>query len=132
MKKLSGGCLCGAVRFEVSGEVKSVVNCHCTLCRKMNGAAFSTYAAVLDDHFELLQGEVNQHQVTDQATKTFCPRCGTPIFNMNPKYAGLKILHFGVLDSPEDLLPAVNVYCSSKLDWVDQLLDIPGRPDGLS
>ena len=98
----------------------------------MNGAAFSTYAAVLDDQFEMLQGEVNQHQVTELATKYFCPGCGTPIFNTNPKYAGLKIIHFGSIDNPEDLIPAVNIYCSSKLDWVDQILGMPSKPEGLS
>ena len=131
MPELTGGCNCGAIKFEVVGDVKSVVNCHCNLCRKMNGSAFSTYVAVTDDDFKLVSGDLLAHNVSEHAEKSFCGKCGTPIFNSNPKYAGLKILHFGSLDDSSNLEPKVNIYCESRLDWLDKLADITSMEQGL-
>jgi hypothetical protein len=131
MSKLTGSCNCGAINYDVDGDVRSVVNCHCNLCRKMNGSAFSTYVAVSDDHFKLLNGDLVVHKVSEHAEKSFCGKCGTPIFNSNPKYAGLKILHFGSLDDSLNLEPKVNIYCESRLDWLGKLADITSMEQGL-
>ena len=121
---LSGSCNCQAVKFRVAGDIKRIVNCHCNLCRKMNGAAFSTYVAVLKADFKLITGELSFFDVTENARKHFCGKCGTPIFNSNPKYAGLNILHLGSLDSLDSLKPEVNIYDESKVGWLDSLPDL--------
>ncbi len=95
----------------------------------MNGSAFSTYAAVRETDFELLNGDLKTHQVTEQSQKSFCAECGTPIYNTNPKYAGIKILHLGSIDEPPNLDPRVNTYCESRLAWLSnlhQLADLDG------
>ena len=130
MQKFTGSCSCGDVRFEVNGEIRSIVNCHCNLCRKMNGAAFSTYVAVSDDDFSILRGNLQTHQVTEMARKIFCGECGTPIFNSNPKYAGLKILHLGSIHGSPNMDPIANIYCESQLDWLDRLGEISRLPQG--
>lgn len=130
MSDFSGSCSCGAIRYRVEGEIKSVVNCHCNMCRKMNGSAFSTYVAVVDDDFELLSGQPASHQVSENATKRFCGDCGTPIYNSNPKYAGLKILHLGSIDDSLDIEPRANIYCESQLGWPDRLSEISKLPQG--
>lgn len=131
MSQLKGSCHCGVVQYEVRSEVKKVVNCHCNFCRKMNGSAFSTYAAVLSSDFTLTKGELNQHAVTEQATKHFCGKCGTPIYNANPKYQGLNILHFGTLNNANSLVPDVNIYCESEVDWAKQLNAVPSLAKGV-
>lgn len=131
MTKLTGSCHCGTTRYEVVGDVISVVNCHCNMCRKMNGSAFSTYVAVSDDDFKLLSGDLKTHKVSERAEKSFCGMCGTPIFNSNPKYAGLKILHLGSLDDSSNLEPGVNIYCESRLDWLGKLPEIASLEQGL-
>lgn len=97
----------------------------------MNGSAFSTYVVVCDDDFKLLSGELKTHKVTDHAQKYFCGACGTPIFNSNPKYAGLNILHLGSLDDSSKLIPTVNIYCESRLDWLGELPEITSLEQGL-
>ncbi|MDN3612721.1 GFA family protein [Vibrio ostreicida] len=72
-----GSCNCKAVQFRVTGDFKRIVNCHCKLCRKMNGAAFSTYVAVLKTDFELVRGDLISCDVTENARKHFCGKCGT-------------------------------------------------------
>ena len=123
---MKGRCICNAVQYEVLGELKAVLNCHCNLCRQMNGAAVSTYAIAADDDFTIRSGEVATAQVSDNASKTFCPQCATPIYNSNPKYQGLKIIHLGTLDDARCLSPQCNIYCESQLDWLDGIGDLPG------
>ncbi len=127
MSKLDGNCNCGAINFEINkDDIKRVINCHCNLCRKMNGAAFSTYVSVLDSGFELLKGESNihKHQVSLTAYKYFCATCGTPIYNKNPKYNGITIVHFGTVNNSDELRPVVNIFCESKLAWIDNIATI--------
>jgi hypothetical protein len=127
---MRGSCSCGSVQYQINGDIKSIVNCHCKLCRKMNGSAFSTYVAVLESDFELIQGNLKTYQATALAQKSFCTDCGTPIYNTNPKYAGLRILHLGSLDDPDKLQPQVNIYCESRLDWLGHVPPMADRKKG--
>ena len=96
----------------------------------MNGSAFSTYVAVAEHDFEIVSGEPKAHQCSEHAKKNFCADCGTPIFNSSPKHAGLVILHFGTLDDALRFEPAVNIFCESRLDWLDNLAEISSLPQG--
>ncbi len=62
-----GSCNCGNVQFKVDGDVKRIVNCHCNLCRKMNGSAFSTYVVVLESDFKLTSGSLSFFDVSENA-----------------------------------------------------------------
>ena len=131
MSNLAGSCNCGEIRFVVNGDVRTVVNCHCNLCRKMNGSAFSTYVVVLGSEFSLESGELQTIRVSEQATKSVCERCNTPIYNENPKYQGLRMLHLGSVDDPVDLEPQVNIYCESQLDWLSGVTGLTNMDQGI-
>lgn len=132
MQKFSGSCVCGDAKYEVTGDIRTVVNCHCNFCRKMNGSAFSTYVVVSDQHFNLLQGELKINQVTEKSTKSTCSTCSTPLFNANPRLAGLKILHLGSIDDISSIRPQLNIYCESKRDWLDEIGSIKSLDQGVS
>jgi hypothetical protein len=89
----------------------------------MSGSAFSSYAVVPSPavSFEHGKDKVTRFPVTKNAVKTFCQRCGTPLFNTNELYPGLTMLYLGVIDGHASLVPKSNIYCSSKLAWVDEL-----------
>ncbi|MFO6423331.1 GFA family protein [Motilimonas sp. KMU-193] len=129
---ITGACHCQSVKYEIHGDIKKIVNCHCQLCRGMNGAAFSTYAVALQSDFKLVAGELAHFNVTDNATKHFCPTCGTAIFNRNAKLAGLNMLYFGTIQAATAMKPDVNVFCESKLDWLAQVLDAPCFEQGIA
>jgi hypothetical protein len=57
MAAIRGSCLCGGVRFEIAGPLSRSLNCHCSLCRKQQGAAFRSYARVRRSDFAWVQGE---------------------------------------------------------------------------
>ena len=98
----------------------------------MNGAAFSTYVVVADNDFELIEGNLKRVKVSENASKSFCIDCGTPIYNDNPNYDGVKILHLGAIDSHIDITPAVNIYGESRLQWLEALGDIHTFEQGLT
>lgn len=131
MDKLSGSCHCKQVQYQVLAPVKKVVNCHCNLCRGMNGSAFSTYAAVLTTDFELLEGTLSKFQVSESATKYFCGDCGTPIYNLNPKLKGLTILHYGSINNCNSLTPELNIFCGSEVNWLTQIESMVNLPAGI-
>jgi hypothetical protein len=125
MNLITGSCKCSLVKFQVNPDkLKTVVNCHCNLCRGMNGSAFSTYVVVEADGFTILNGNDNlkSFQATANAQKCFCSNCGTPIYNVNPnRYNGLKILYLGTMPDLAAVIPKANIYCESKLEWVTNL-----------
>jgi hypothetical protein len=122
MTKMNGSCLCGSVRYSVNRAPVQVVACHCNLCRRMTGAPFSVYvvARSADLQVEDQNADLRQHQVTERTTRSFCGKCGTPLFNSNAHdYPGLRMLYLGTTEAPERHLPAMEIFCESKLPWVE-------------
>jgi hypothetical protein len=128
-----GKCKCGEIEYIPSGEVLQVVNCHCNMCKEMNGSAFSTYVVIPSQNLSFVQGEssVAKYIVTDRTSKHFCKRCGTAIFNSNPiTYPGLAMLYLGTLKDFLHLKPSINIYCESKLAWIDGIGNIKSIEGG--
>jgi len=123
---MNGSCKCGNIHY-VTGDPLQVVNCHCSLCRNINGSAFSSYVVTPLADFKIEQGEqmLRGYAATDHAIKHFCATCGTPLYNINPvRYPGLAMIYFGTLEKHDQLSPGLNVYCSSKMNWVNALHSI--------
>ena len=119
---LTGACSCGSVKYRADADLRRIVNCHCNMCRQMNGSAFSSYA-VIPRKFLVLSGDDNvaEYQVTEAARKHFCRKCGTPLFNTNEKYPGACMVYLGTLAGNERHLPSLNVFCESMLGWVENI-----------
>ena len=132
MRKLTGTCLCGEVRYRLNSEILNVVNCHCNFCRSHSGAAFSTYAALPHASLEITHGEDSLASFEEgEGKKHFCSKCGTPLFNLNKRYPGACMIYFGTLDDAGEIKPMVNVWTENKLDWVDSVLSIPSVAQGV-
>ena len=80
--KMTGGCLCGAVRYELSGEPTFVGNCYCAQCRKESGAGHNTVVAVPDTAAKI-SGKTKSYSQAGasgkQVKRNFCPNCGTKL-----------------------------------------------------
>lgn len=128
----NGSCLCGEVTYKLNSEIRNVVNCHCNLCRSHSGAAFSTYVALPYFSFEITKGQnrISSFEIED-AKKHFCSVCGTPIFNLNEKYPGACMVYLGTLAKPQNTISKINVWCDSKLEWVDSLSSVPSAGQGI-
>jgi len=111
----TGSCLCGAVRYAVSGELRPVIACHCTQCRKTSGHHVAATSAPRDS--VAISGEVAWYASSDSARRGFCPTCGSNLF-WDGAGANLSIFA-GTLDGATGLNIAGHIYCADKGDYYE-------------
>jgi hypothetical protein len=128
----TGQCLCGAVKFCISGEFESFFLCHCARCRKDSGSAhsanlFSSTAKITwvtgEAHVKTFQLSGSRH------VKSFCSHCGSALPVPQPEI-GLLVVPAGSLDSQFDMRPNAHICCSSRASWDNDLASIDSV-DGL-
>ncbi|NRP19189.1 hypothetical protein LPJGGPFB_02443 [Ensifer adhaerens] len=127
----SGSCLCTAVRFKTRGELRELIFCHCTQCRKQTGLYYAA-TNVLDRDLELEGAEdVTWYRSSDGAQRGFCRHCGSALFW---KADGLDYTSImaGAFEKPTDLKPGYHIYCADKGDFYGIDDELPkfdaGRP----
>ena len=116
---LSGGCLCGAVRYAANGAPLVVALCHCTLCRRANAAPAVAWAMFHQTQVRFVAGEPKSFASSPNAQRGFCDRCGTQISFTADYMSGLIDLTVGSFDAPEQLPPALHYWDSKRLPWVE-------------
>lgn len=125
---LEGGCLCGAVRYRVSGKPYHLTHCHCRMCRRASGAAFVTWFSVRVDQLELVQGSPARYASSTRANRTFCATCGTPLtFQLVAQPDEIDVTLCS-LDQPELLTPEDHTWASSRLPWIRICDELPQWP----
>ena len=101
---VTGGCLCGAVRYESSEAPNLVGYCHCRMCQKASGGLFLIFADFQGDAFRYVRGQPRYYRSSELATRGFCSECGSPIVFQYDDSSGPAIM-VGTLDHPEDWPP---------------------------
>lgn len=116
----TGGCLCGAVRYRISGLPRWVAHCHCSMCRRAQGAGFVTWFGVAAESFVLEAGAdvLRRHQSSPEATRSFCGRCGSPLLFQSGRWPGETHVTLASLDDPSGLEPQAHAYWSSRAAWI--------------
>lgn len=127
MQKLTGKCLCGAIAYEINGELGPIVNCHCSMCRRWHGAAFRTRCTVESKYFKWLQGEehLSKYHSSKSVIKTFCKICGSNLISLyedKPDYIGLPI---GGLEQDPGSRPIAHIFVGSKSPWYEITDNLP-------
>lgn len=112
-----GGCLCGAVRFSVEGAPLASIICHCRSCRKASAAPSVGWLTFGRARFTLLAGDTIDFASSPGVTRSFCRRCGTPLFYANEKSPDELDVTTVSLDDPSRFPPSREVWLSHKLDW---------------
>lgn len=126
-----GGCLCGAVKYEIDGGIRNIVCCHCSICRKAHGTAFATNGIVHTGDFRFISGEHNLtgYESSPGQTKYFCKTCGSPILSRNLARLDQIRIRVGTIESDISERPEAHIFVSSKANWEEVCGDIP-RFDG--
>ena len=115
-----GGCQCGAVRYEVSGEPQHVALCHCSDCRKSSGAPMVAWAAFTEDQFTLLAGEPKTFNSSGTAMRSFCGDCGSGLIDRNAEFLpGIVDIQSATLDDPNALPPQVHIQTAEQVHWME-------------
>jgi hypothetical protein len=116
---ITGGCLCGAVRFAYNGEVGAASYCHCTDCRRATGGPFAVSVRLEAEKLRV-EGRTESFTKTSDAgrpiTRHFCPTCGSPLFTHNAG-APPAFVKAGAFDDPALVRPAVEIWTDSQVPW---------------
>ena len=119
---LTGGCMCGALRYELSAPPVMIYNCHCTNCQKISGAAFNTSVIVAEAALRFTASQPARVEwVSDSGTTRcglFCGACGTRIVNGGEPSTGVYSLRAGTLDDTSWVQPVGDTFTSSAQPWV--------------
>jgi hypothetical protein len=119
-QKLSGGCACGAIRYECDADPLIMMNCHCRDCQKASGSAYAAIVVVPKAAIQI-RGEPRYHKVVGQSGKAtergFCPSCGSPLTITSERRPDIFGLQAGSLDDPSAYRPMMDVFTSSAQPW---------------
>lgn len=109
MDGVTGGCLCGALRFTALGQPYRVGLCHCMDCRKNHGALFHA-SAIFPETAVTITGEARSFR-----DRSFCPTCGSPVFAHIEDEIGINL---GCLDDPSVFRPTYELWTIRREDWL--------------
>ena len=125
----SGGCLCGAIRYQIPETSFMEAICHCKNCQKQAGSAFSTLAGIKKSDFKLTgEPKVFVDIATDSGASVerfFCGTCGSPIYSALPSQPDIIYLKTGTLDDTSEFTPSIHVWASTKQNWVEIDKNLP-------
>lgn len=114
----SGGCLCGAVRYEITGTMRKVVYCHCEQCRKTSGHFVAATAVQSEDLRFSEDAGLEWYESSDIADRGFCKRCGSSLF-WRPTHGEYVAVMAGALDAPTGLTSREHIYTADASDYYD-------------
>ena len=126
-KTTTGGCMCGAVRYETTGESFKIIHCHCQSCRKHNGAAAVTLAGFKTDQVEFSGDERKIYESSPGIGRAFCGKCGTPLtWEGDGGDPGPIIeFHISTFDDPNVLVPTAHAFALERIPWFDIADNLP-------
>ena len=123
---LTGGCHCGAIRYEVEGEPQHSALCYCSDCRRHAGAPMVCWTLFGNDHFRVTQGEAKVYASSEHGRRHFCPACGTGLFYTNDQiFPGQTDVQSATLDTPEALPPTARIQVAERIAWVEDADALP-------
>ncbi len=125
---ITGGCLCGAVRYAVAEPTDNVVHCHCVMCRRASGAPVVTWAVVARDGFRVTKGALTYYRSSAGARRGFCGACGAQITFEADGHPETLDVTVGTVDDPEALPASRQIWTSSKIAWLHLDEDLPSYP----
>lgn len=124
--KLTGGCHCGAVRYEVEGEPYTHALCHCSDCRRHSGAPMVGWTMYTQEALRITHGEPKVYQSSEYGRRQFCSDCGTGLFYSNSKtLPGLIDIQSGTYDQPEAIPARVHIQVAERIQWMGTAHELP-------
>lgn len=130
---ITGGCLCGAVRYELTGPFLRAGHCHCARCRKHSGAAVGTQGRVRREDFHLRTGEesLRIYRPREGTAKVFCIWCGSSLFGGSWPDGPEVSIRLGSVDGDPGIRPQYRTFVDSKAPWDEITDDLPRHPGPL-
>jgi hypothetical protein len=117
VQTLEGGCLCGGVRYRVTGPVLVSGTCHCRTCRKAASAPELPFATIATSSFAITKGQPIAFRSSAEVTRSFCGQCGSPLsYRHDATPDSLDVMTCS-LDDPDSVPPTHHIWASEKQRW---------------
>lgn len=132
MSNFTGGCLCGAVRYESACAPLGGGHCYCRDCRRSSGTSHCSHLVVPRAAVALTGDVATYDRAADSGnlvTRAFCPRCGSPVYSTNAANPDALFIRVSSLDDPEAFTPQMIVYASRAPSWADLAPALPTFPE---
>jgi hypothetical protein len=132
---ITGGCLCGGVRYEARGKRRNSFLCHCRMCQRASGGPFAGLFYMPIEGITLTKGQLQEYQSSEQAIRQFCARCGSPVFFYRISTPNQKAIFVGSLDNPNEFEIKMEVCASSAVSWLNDCGKGPRyveKPEGMT
>ena len=134
--KLTGGCLCGNIRYSISAPVEKIIACHCKNCQKASGAGGSVNAVIPASALHLTQGTPKRYSAVVDSGRTlhryFCGDCGSPIYSQRANNTEFVVVRAGTLDDAPPMTITTSIWTRSARPWAHiepASRQFPGQPD---
>ncbi|MDQ3260475.1 MAG: GFA family protein [Pseudomonadota bacterium] len=114
----SGGCLCGAIRYQVGGKALFLCYCHCESCRRAAGGTVVAWGTFLRSDFVVTHGQLTEFASSRSVLRGFCATCGTSLTYRRDGRAAEIDVTLASLDAPTLLKPECHIWVRDKLPWV--------------
>lgn len=132
---ISGGCICGAVRYEAKGQSVMVELCHCRSCRHAVGAPLMAWAAFRRGEFAITAGKPIAYESSPGLVRAFCGSCGTSLTLADDRFPDEIYASLGSFDEAEELHPELHIWRLHRLSWLETSDSLPRytqfRSDGI-
>lgn len=121
----TGGCRCGAVRYEAEGEPEHVSLCWCTECRRSAGAPVVGWALFAEKDVQVT-GSATDYESSPGTVRAFCPTCGTGLFYRNPQIFPERVdIQLATLDDPGAVTPQAHIQVADAPGWMGDMAALP-------
>jgi hypothetical protein len=117
MDSVQGGCLCGAVRYQVRDTALATSICHCNSCRRASGAPSVAWVVFAAADFAFVSGQPVAFHSSPPVVRTFCGKCGTPLTYQHEESPDTIDVTTATLDSAERFPPTKEIWLEHKLAW---------------
>ncbi len=122
---LTGGCFCGAVRFEAAGEPFNATLCWCETCRRTAGAPAVAWFSVPRDDFRFTSGWPTRFTSSEHGSRSFCPACGAQLLFEDARWPDEVDVATAALDHPDAVPPQDQTYARSRPSWGEHMTATP-------
>jgi hypothetical protein len=123
---ITGGCHCGAVRYEAEGEALTHALCHCSDCRRSAGAPMVAWTMYRLDAVKVTKGAVKVYASSEHGRRHFCPDCGTGLFYTNVEMLpGIIDIQSATYDDPNAVPVRAHIQVAERIGWMERAHELP-------
>ncbi|SMC82083.1 GFA family protein [Rhizobium sp. RU36D] len=125
MARLSGHCLCGSVRFTISGAVRGALHCHCQACRRATSSPLTTFVTVARSDAEISGDSYRLYASSPGVSRGFCGTCGSPMSYVSDQRPDEIDFYVASLDDASSIIIREHGYWGERVSWLNVVDDLP-------